>query len=93
MKNGEDLKEKLDEIIRQENVKKGSADTAVILPLPICISLGASLGLVFGSFQDNISMGICIGLMGGCAVYGMIAAFLHRKKKRDTPEEEKSEEK
>lgn len=93
MNKDENLKEKLNEIIQQENAEKGRADTAAILPLPICISLGASLGLVFGSFQDNLSMGLCFGLIGGCAVYGIIAAVLHSKKKRHPSEEEKSEEK
>ena len=52
---------------KQPNSKQSLA----IFAPPICISLGASLGLIFGSVAGSISMGVCYGLIGGAGV-GMI---------------------
>ncbi|MBQ8688053.1 MAG: hypothetical protein IJ512_05845 [Ruminococcus sp.] len=95
MSKDENLKEKLDEIIEQENTAGENADAAAILPLPICISLGASLGMAFGALAKNLPMGLCFGLIGGCAIYGVLAFFLHMKKKKqesDTAEKSETEE-
>lgn len=52
--------------------KSKSKKNLAILALPICMALGISFGVVFGSLAGNISMGICFGIIGG-AVVGMIS--------------------
>ncbi len=48
-----------------------------ILSLPIGISLGICIGMIFGSFAGNIPMGLCFGIIGGAIIALLVFAFLH----------------
>ncbi len=39
-----------------------------ILALPLGISSGISIGLLFGSVAGNIPMGLCFGVIGGSII-------------------------
>lgn len=67
------------------NKKPESKKSFAIFALPICMVLGISFGLVFGSLAGNISMGICFGIMGGAVVgmisFGLLYMILNKKDK------------
>lgn len=91
MPKDEKLNEKLDEIIGQK--KEADEANGDPLPLPICISLGCSLGLMIGVFMDRLSIGLCIGPAVGCALYGIVTLFQRRKKKeKPNPQEDETAE-
>lgn len=57
--------------------KNSDKKSLAILALPIGISLGICVGMMFGSFAGNIPMGLCFGIIGGAIIALLTFAILH----------------
>lgn len=82
----EEQRAQLEAIIDENNREEGGNR----LSLPMCVCLGAALGLLIG---DNLAIGICTGLLLGCGVYAVMAFIQIRKNKARTEAEQGCEEK
>lgn len=80
----EEQRKKLEIIIDENN----SEENGGMLSLPMCVCLGAALGLLIG---DNLAIGICTGLLLGCGVYGVMAFIQIRKNKARAEAEQECE--
>ena len=58
--------------------------------LPICMSIGLSIGVAIGAGIDNIPMCMCIGMAIGVGIGSALDAK-ERQKKSDEPKEETKE--
>ena len=85
MNKDEDLDRKLNEIIAQANEEPEKRSYTPSLSL--FIALGAVLCIIIGYVIDNVSAGLCIGLVLGCAAYGAFA-FVKAKKNKTPPKDE-----
>ncbi|MBO5226790.1 MAG: hypothetical protein J6B17_01735 [Ruminococcus sp.] len=85
MNKNEDLDKKLNEIISQANEEPEKRSYTP--SLSIFIALGAVLCIIIGSVIDNVSAGLCIGLVLGCAAYGAFA-FINAKKNKTSQKDD-----
>ncbi len=61
--------------VENEENKEEKGEESQVMWLPICMCLGVSLGMAFGSlFFDNMSIGMCFGISLGVAVGSIIDA-------------------
>lgn len=79
--NQDEQRAQLEAIIDENNKEEKNG----MLSLPMCVCLGAALGLLIG---DNLAIGICTGLLLGCGVYGVMAFIQIRKNKARAEQEE-----
>lgn len=85
-KKNEDLDKKLDEIIAEANDE--SEKRSYTPPLSLFIVLGAVFCIIIGSLMNNVSTGLCIGLLLGCAAYGISAFIIAKKKKTSSKDKD-----